>query len=123
MMLVTGANGATGSEITRQLAEQERPVRAMVRKLENAEELPKHGVDVVLGDFSDFQSLASAMTTSVLETGTFTGAAGVSAAYDAISEKDVQAAVSAMFKKTPALAAVGDITSVPYLGTVLSQFS
>jgi len=69
------------------------------------------------------KALAAAMTASVLESGTFTGAAGVAAAYDAISEKDVEAAVAAMFKKTPALAAVGDITSVPYLGSVMSRFS
>lgn len=69
------------------------------------------------------KSLASAMTASVLESGTFTGAAGLAAAYDAINDKDVEAAVSAMFKKTPALAAVGNITSVPYLGSVMSRFS
>ncbi|CAB9496942.1 expressed unknown protein (Partial), partial [Seminavis robusta] len=69
------------------------------------------------------KSLAEAMTASVVETGTFAGAAGVIAAYDAISDKEVDAAVSAMFKKTPALAAVGDITSVPYLGSIVSRFS
>lgn len=61
MILVTGANGTTGSEITHQLAQQGRPVRAMVRKPENAGVLPKQGVEVVLGDFSDLQSLGAAM--------------------------------------------------------------
>jgi predicted Zn-dependent peptidase len=69
------------------------------------------------------QGLAEAMTSSVLESGTFTGAAGIIAAYDAITEKDVEAALSAMLKKTPTLAAIGDITSVPYLGSVMSRFS
>ena len=69
------------------------------------------------------KSLTEAMTASVVETGTFTGAAGVAAAYDAISEKDVEAAVVGMYKKTPTLAAVGDITSVPYLGSIASRFS
>jgi len=68
------------------------------------------------------KSLTEAMTASVVATGTFTGAAGVAAAYDAISEKEVEAAVVAMYKKTPTLAAVGDIASVPYLGSILSRF-
>jgi len=69
------------------------------------------------------KSLTSAMTASVLENGTFTGATGVAAAYDAISDKEVEASVVAMFKKKPTLAAVGDITSVPYLGSIASRFS
>lgn len=68
------------------------------------------------------KSLTKSMTASVLESGTFTGAAGVAAEYDGISDKDVEAAVAAMLK-TPSLAAVGDITSVPYLGTVASRLS
>jgi len=64
------------------------------------------------------KSLAEAMAASVMETGTFTGAAGAIAAYDAITDKQVDTAVSAMFKKTPSLAAVGDITGVPYLGSI-----
>jgi uncharacterized protein YbjT (DUF2867 family) len=62
MILVTGANGTTGSEITRQLARQEVPVRAMVRRPETAGGLPKQGVEVVLGDFADVGSLDVAMT-------------------------------------------------------------
>lgn len=69
------------------------------------------------------KSLTEAMTASVVETGTFTGAAGVVAAYDAITEKEVDAAVAAMFKKTPTFAAVGDITGVPYLGSIMSNLS
>lgn len=61
MILVTGANGATGSEVVRQLAAEGRPVRAMVRKPENAEALPKERVEVVVGSFSDIESLGSAM--------------------------------------------------------------
>ena len=69
------------------------------------------------------KSLTDAMAASVVETGTFTGAAGVAAAYDAISDKEVEAAVVAMLKKTPTLAAVGDISNVPYLGSIASRFS
>jgi hypothetical protein len=53
---VTGANGPTGSEITRRLG------RAMVRKPENAGRLPKQGAEVVLGDFADVECLGAAMT-------------------------------------------------------------
>ena len=69
------------------------------------------------------KALADAMTASVVETGSFAGAAGVAAAYDAITEKEVEAAVVAMYKKTPTLAAVGDISNVPYLGSIASRFS
>jgi len=68
------------------------------------------------------QGLASAMTASVLETGTFS-ATDVAGAYDAITEKDVNAAIAAMLKSGPAVAAVGDIAVVPYHGTVASRFS
>jgi uncharacterized protein YbjT (DUF2867 family) len=62
MILVTGANGTTGSEIVRQLAAARRPVRAMVRSLENAGKLPKTGVEIVVGSFADSRSLDAAMT-------------------------------------------------------------
>jgi uncharacterized protein YbjT (DUF2867 family) len=62
MILVTGANGTTGREVVGHLAAAGRPVRAIVRKPENAEGLPREGVEVVLGDFSDLGSLESAMT-------------------------------------------------------------
>ena len=61
MILVTGANGTTGSEVVRQLTAEGRPVRAIVRKLENAEVLPKERVEVVVGSFSDIELLDSAM--------------------------------------------------------------
>lgn len=61
MILVTGANGTTGSEVIRQLAAKGRSVRAMVRKRENAEKLPKDGVEVVVGSFADRQPLDQAM--------------------------------------------------------------
>src|SRR5215469_7605756 len=61
MILVTGANGTTGSEVTRQLAASARRVRAMVRRLENAAALPKDRVEIVLGSFADIASLDAAM--------------------------------------------------------------
>lgn len=67
------------------------------------------------------KSLASVMTASVLESGSFTGPADVTKAYDAVTEKDVSAALSAMLKSNPSLAAVGDISHVPYHATVAAN--
>lgn len=65
--------------------------------------------------------LAAAMTSAVLETGSFLDAATVAKAYDSISDSDVTQAASAMLKSNPALAAVGDIGVVPYQGTFASR--
>ena len=61
MILVTGSNGTTGSEITRQLAAKGLPVRAMVRKLDSAAILPRNGVEIAVGSFEDGKSLDLAM--------------------------------------------------------------
>jgi len=65
--------------------------------------------------------LAEGMTASILETGTFS-AAEISKAYDAVTDKQVADAFALMLKGTPALAAVGDIASVHYHGTIASRF-
>jgi uncharacterized protein YbjT (DUF2867 family) len=62
MILVSGANGNSGSEVTRQLAAAGRPVRALLRSRENASKLPKAGVEIALGSFADIPSLDAAMT-------------------------------------------------------------
>ena len=67
------------------------------------------------------KNLAKCMTASVLETGNFS-AAETAKAYDAVTEKDVSAAFNAMLTGTPALAAVGDIATVHYHGTIASRF-
>ena len=61
MILVTGANGTTGSEITRQLVAAGRPVRALLRNPAKAADLPKSGFDIALGSFEDIPSLDKAM--------------------------------------------------------------
>jgi len=66
--------------------------------------------------------LAAAMTASVMETGSFTDAGAVATLYDSISDNDVASAVDSMLKSNPALAAVGDISVVPYQGTFASRF-
>jgi uncharacterized protein YbjT (DUF2867 family) len=60
-ILVTGANGTTGSEVTRQLAAGGRQVRALVRDRAKAIKLPKAKVDIVEGSFADLGSLDAAM--------------------------------------------------------------
>ncbi len=58
MILVTGATGKVGSETVRLLADQQQPVRALVR---DPSRLQRAGVDVVTGDFDDHGSLDAAM--------------------------------------------------------------
>ncbi len=61
MILVTGVNGTTGSEVTRQLVASARPVRAFLRSRAKAATLPKSGVEIALGSFEDVASLDAAM--------------------------------------------------------------
>jgi uncharacterized protein YbjT (DUF2867 family) len=61
MILVTGANGTTGSEITRQLVAGGRPVRALLRRRENGAKLPRTGLELATGSFEDIPSLDAAM--------------------------------------------------------------
>lgn len=67
------------------------------------------------------QSLAEAMAASVAESGSFS-AAGVAAAYDGITAKDVAAAFETMAKSNPAMAVVGDLSSTPYQGSIAAKF-
>ena len=64
------------------------------------------------------KSLANVMTASVLGSVSFSSPAEVAKAYDAVTDKQVADALAAMLKCNPALAAVGDISSVPYQATV-----
>lgn len=60
MILVAGSTGMLGSEIVRQLREQNKPVRALVRKTSNPEKvarLKSLGATVVEGDITDRTSL------------------------------------------------------------------
>lgn len=66
--------------------------------------------------------LADAMTASILDAGGF-DAAALAASYDAITAEDVSAAHAAMMQSQVSLAAVGDLSSVPYQGTIASRFS
>jgi uncharacterized protein YbjT (DUF2867 family) len=60
MILVAGSTGMLGSEIVRQLREQNRPVRALVRKTSDPEKvarLKNLGATIVEGDLTDQASL------------------------------------------------------------------
>lgn len=67
-------------------------------------------------------SLADAMTASILDSGGFTAAA-LAESYDSISSGDVHEVHAAMLKSNVSLAAVGDISSAPYHGTIASRFN
>ena len=60
-ILVTGATGHTGSLIVEQLRARDVDVRALVRDQSQAALLRKRGVDAVVGDLDDVESLAPAM--------------------------------------------------------------
>ncbi len=62
------------------------------------------------------------MASSVLESGSF-GYAELAAAYDGVSVDQVQAAFTAMGSSAPSMAAVGDLSSVPYHGSIVGRFS
>jgi uncharacterized protein YbjT (DUF2867 family) len=60
MILVAGATGILGSEIVRQLREQDKPVRALVRKTSDpakVAQLERLGTTIVEGDLTDRASL------------------------------------------------------------------
>jgi predicted Zn-dependent peptidase len=67
------------------------------------------------------KSLASFMTSSVLESQILTGPVDVIKAYDAVTDKQVTDALTTMLKSNPSLAAVGDIALVPYQATVAAM--
>lgn len=67
------------------------------------------------------KSLADAMTASILDSCGFSAKA-LADSYDAVSSADVSNAYSAMVKSKLSLAAVGDISNVPYHATIASRF-
>ena len=61
MNLITGATGLLGSHIAEQLVAAGQPVRVLVRPTSNTEFLDSLGVEKVLGDVTDVESLSAAM--------------------------------------------------------------
>ncbi len=61
-ILITGATGNIGTELTKQLSAQKLPFRAMVRAMKEAKPLADlEGAEIVLGDFNDEKTVANAM--------------------------------------------------------------
>ncbi len=67
------------------------------------------------------KSLADTMTASILDSCGFSAKA-LADSYDGVSTADVTKAYSAMLKSKLSLAAVGDISNVPYHATIASRF-
>ena len=67
------------------------------------------------------KSLADAMTASILDSCGFSAKA-LAESYDSVSADQVVMAYSAMMKSKLSLAAVGDISSVPYHATIATRF-
>jgi uncharacterized protein YbjT (DUF2867 family) len=61
VILVTGATGNTGSKLVRLLAEAGAPARALVRSPEKAASIHRLGMETVLGDFEQPDTLDAAM--------------------------------------------------------------
>lgn len=61
MILITGATGNVGSKLVAGLLARKAAVRALVRKPEDAERLKAQGVDTVLGDIGDRESVRRAL--------------------------------------------------------------
>ena len=71
---------------------------------------------------SGSKSLADAMTASIIETCSFSPSA-LAESYDAVSEADVKKALNDMKKGGVSLAAVGDLSHVPYRATIAGRFN
>lgn len=61
MILITGATGNVGSEVLRQLVARGAPVRALVRNPQKAQPIQELGVEVVVGDLAEPDTLAPAL--------------------------------------------------------------
>lgn len=61
-ILITGASGNVGRELTKQLAARKVPFRAMVRSIKDAETFSAmEGAEAVIGDFNDAKTVAAAL--------------------------------------------------------------
>src|SRR5882757_6685323 len=61
-ILITGATGATGGQAVNDLVRRNIPVRAFVHKIdERSEKLRAQGVEIAVGDLSDFEAVNEAL--------------------------------------------------------------
>ena len=61
-VLVTGGTGFVGSHIVHRLRTEERPVRCLVRRVQNAERLATWGCELAEGDVTDRESVRRALS-------------------------------------------------------------
>ncbi len=61
MILITGATGNVGSKLLTELLARKATVRALARKPEDVERLKAQGIDAVLGDITDRESVRTAL--------------------------------------------------------------
>jgi len=71
---------------------------------------------------SGSKGLADAMSSSVVETGSFSSVE-VAASYDDITKSKLSAAMIAALKSNPAVAAIGDVKDIPYQAAISARFS
>ena len=111
---VDGLVGVYGSDVdTLSSSLTTKPTVDIIKRAKN---MAKSKAMFALEDGSP--GLAAAMTAQVLETGSF-----LPPSYDAVLERDVSAAYDAMIKSGLTMAAVGNLSMVPYHGTIASRFS
>ncbi|WP_445246453.1 NAD(P)H-binding protein, partial [Microcoleus sp. OTE_8_concoct_300] len=60
MFLVTGATGALGRRIVREIRQQEKPVRAFVRLASRYSELENRGAEIFIGDLKQDKDIKKA---------------------------------------------------------------
>ena len=60
-ILISGANGANGTELVKLFAGQQMPVRALVRDASRAQKIALPGVEIVEGDFDRPETLSAAL--------------------------------------------------------------
>ncbi|NNG16148.1 MAG: SDR family oxidoreductase [Gemmatimonadales bacterium] len=103
MILVTGATGTIGGELTKLLAQQDIPFRAMVRNPEKARVLKTQHIETVVGDLQDPASLDRA----------FNGAGGIFL-LSAADERQVKLQLNAV--EALKRAGVGYVVKVSVIG-------
>lgn len=61
-ILITGATGNIGTQLTKQLAARKVPFRVMVRSIKDAETFSEmEGAEAIIGDFNDVETIAAAL--------------------------------------------------------------